>query len=206
MRWSYLYNGDSYTSKTASLYWGHRADSRFASSQWETSSQSNAVSYWLGANLEWALRYLYIESVPRALPSVLPVHTASHTQSSRKLGSKSQEVGAKATLVVPVFTSSQENHLASWHGPGLPTGPGAYSKTLEMPGHQQSLFWRQWHQDIGRLLSRDSGSRTSTTSPLETVASGHQQPPLQRQWLQDINKLPSLTGQHTEPRTTPLLY
>ena len=33
----------------------HRADSRFAPSQWETSLQSNAVSQWLGANLESAL-------------------------------------------------------------------------------------------------------------------------------------------------------
>ena len=32
-----------------------RTDSRFAPSQWETSLQSNAVSHWLGANLESAL-------------------------------------------------------------------------------------------------------------------------------------------------------
>ena len=32
-----------------------RADSRFAPSQWDTSLQSNAVSHWLGANLESAL-------------------------------------------------------------------------------------------------------------------------------------------------------
>ena len=32
-----------------------RADSRFAPSQWETSLQSNAVSHWLGTNLESAL-------------------------------------------------------------------------------------------------------------------------------------------------------
>ena len=31
------------------------ADSRFAPSQWETSLQSNAVSHWLGTNLESAL-------------------------------------------------------------------------------------------------------------------------------------------------------
>ena len=35
---------------------GYRADSRFAPNQWETSLQSNAVSYWLGANLDSALR------------------------------------------------------------------------------------------------------------------------------------------------------
>ena len=41
--------------KTTSI----RADSRFAPNQWETSSQSNAVSHWLGANLESALIIYY---------------------------------------------------------------------------------------------------------------------------------------------------
>ena len=36
----------------------HRADSRLAPSQWETSLQSNAVSHWLGANLESALKHI----------------------------------------------------------------------------------------------------------------------------------------------------
>ena len=36
----------------------HRADSRLAPSQWETSLQCNAVSYWPSANLESALYYL----------------------------------------------------------------------------------------------------------------------------------------------------
>ena len=34
-----------------------RADSRFATSQWETSLQSNAVSHWLGTNQESALLF-----------------------------------------------------------------------------------------------------------------------------------------------------
>ena len=34
-----------------------RADSRFAPNQWETSLQSNAVSNWVGANLESALHW-----------------------------------------------------------------------------------------------------------------------------------------------------
>ena len=38
----------------------YRADSRLALSQWETSLQSNAVVYWLGANLESALVYIAI--------------------------------------------------------------------------------------------------------------------------------------------------
>ena len=36
----------------------HRADSRFAPSQWETSLQSNAVSHWLGTNLESVLTHV----------------------------------------------------------------------------------------------------------------------------------------------------
>ena len=39
----------------------YRADSRFVPSQWETSLQSNAVSHWLGANLESALNVKYEE-------------------------------------------------------------------------------------------------------------------------------------------------
>ena len=43
------------------VYWYlHRADSMFALSQWETALQSNAVSNWLGANLESALFALCI--------------------------------------------------------------------------------------------------------------------------------------------------
>ena len=34
----------------------YRADSKFAPSQWETSLQSNALSHWLGTNLESALQ------------------------------------------------------------------------------------------------------------------------------------------------------
>ena len=39
--------------KNSQFTW-YRADSRFASCQWETTLQSNAVSHWLGANLESA--------------------------------------------------------------------------------------------------------------------------------------------------------
>ena len=45
-----------------------RADSRIASSQWESSLQSNAVSHWLGTNLESALdmkkTYSYFKTCP----------------------------------------------------------------------------------------------------------------------------------------------
>ena len=40
-------------------YHSIRADSRFATSQWETSLQSNTVSHWLGANLESTLVLFY---------------------------------------------------------------------------------------------------------------------------------------------------
>ena len=72
-----------------------RADSRPAPSQWETSLQSNAVSHWLGANLEATLRRfwdrlisikvihtlvqqcLYIETVPGYL---VPCHVVQSLQ------------------------------------------------------------------------------------------------------------------------------
>ena len=38
----------------------YRANSRFVSSQWETSLQSNTVSHWLGANQESALSHIMV--------------------------------------------------------------------------------------------------------------------------------------------------
>ena len=40
----------------------YRADSKLAPSQWETSLQSNAVSYWLGTN--WELALIYVKYSP----------------------------------------------------------------------------------------------------------------------------------------------
>ena len=40
--------------------WYIRADFRLAPSQWETLLQSNAVSHWLGANLESALVHVFV--------------------------------------------------------------------------------------------------------------------------------------------------
>ena len=56
-----LANVDEYYFTNAAIYiW---ADSRFAPSQWETLLQSNAVSHWLGTNLESALLYIYFTSI-----------------------------------------------------------------------------------------------------------------------------------------------
>ena len=41
----------------------HRADSKFAPSQWATSLQSNAVSHWQGANLESTLLWCGVAAV-----------------------------------------------------------------------------------------------------------------------------------------------
>ena len=45
-----------------------RADSRLAPCQWETALQSNAVSHWLGANLESALISLSVSLQPDHVP------------------------------------------------------------------------------------------------------------------------------------------
>ena len=50
--WLWTGKGYTYTAKIGLQAWD---DSRFAPNQWETSLQSNAVSHWLGANLESAL-------------------------------------------------------------------------------------------------------------------------------------------------------
>ena len=48
-------NTSTYTTSSSRALSHTRADSRLAPSQWETSLQSNAVSHWLGTNLESAL-------------------------------------------------------------------------------------------------------------------------------------------------------
>ena len=48
-----LGNMDTYGMAYNAMY--YRADSRFASSQWETALLYNDVSHWLGANLESAM-------------------------------------------------------------------------------------------------------------------------------------------------------
>ena len=56
----YLHSGQTISFKLAYaiiVVRSYRTASRFAPSQWETLLQSNNVSHWLGANLEWALYY-----------------------------------------------------------------------------------------------------------------------------------------------------
>ena len=61
-----------------------RADSKSAPGQWETSLQSNAVSHWLGANLESALNtfimYFVLQGTPRSSqPWCLWIHVGNHS-------------------------------------------------------------------------------------------------------------------------------
>ena len=55
-----------------------RADSRLAPSQWETSLQSNAISHWLGANLESAMPFSLLFLVFRGLPWGSLVYQPNH--------------------------------------------------------------------------------------------------------------------------------
>ena len=59
---------------------GFMADSRLAPSQWETSSQSNAISHWLGTSLESALSYM-IPGSKGSIPNTKE-YVAWHTQHS----------------------------------------------------------------------------------------------------------------------------
>ena len=49
------------------IYTLHRADSRFAPSQWETALLSNDISHWLGANLESALPQCLLQPIIKML-------------------------------------------------------------------------------------------------------------------------------------------
>ena len=60
-----------------------RADPRLAPSQWETSLQSNAVSHWLGANLESALSLLQSSSLSTRRFYVISFWQSMYTQPVR---------------------------------------------------------------------------------------------------------------------------
>ena len=83
-----------------------RADSRFAPSQWETSSQSNAISHWLGTNLESALLYC---PVPGKHVCHIPCMAACHWLAGHQ--SKSCTWCTQLTL----STYRGYNDLKSWY-------------------------------------------------------------------------------------------
>ena len=57
--WTNCQVADDFDAMThLSYHYNYRADCRVASNQWETLLQSNAISHWLGANLELALNQL----------------------------------------------------------------------------------------------------------------------------------------------------
>ena len=66
----------------------YMADSRLAASQWETSLKSNAVSYWLGTNLESALIYIRHQTDPSSSfkshdpPGIITSSGLQHRQST----------------------------------------------------------------------------------------------------------------------------
>ena len=67
----------------------YRPDSRLAPSQWETSLQSNAVSHWLGANLESALCPCSASCVNQGLVNVWSPCVVNRPRLSSKDGAHS---------------------------------------------------------------------------------------------------------------------
>ena len=65
VRRSYEYGTGTWSAETwpSQMLVDIRADSAFAPSQWETSLHCNAVSHWLGANLESDPSYAMLSSV-----------------------------------------------------------------------------------------------------------------------------------------------
>ena len=80
----------------------NRADSRFAPSQWETSLQSNAVSHWLGANLESALNNNNAQSEPCG---VFKYHLKCIAANNTELN--------KSIILVQIYTI----HILHWQVP-----------------------------------------------------------------------------------------
>ena len=67
----------------ANFYSIYRADSWLAPSQWETSLQSNAVSHWLGANLESALMHANAAWRCRYVNQTAPLNSSSPSDSNK---------------------------------------------------------------------------------------------------------------------------
>ena len=85
-----------------------RADSRIMISQWETSLQSNAVSHWLGANLESALAptqmsicgpwYFLPSNTSGAAYGGLPHHVINSFPGVKKLPNPKSETNGKQRI------------------------------------------------------------------------------------------------------------
>ena len=88
----------------------NRADSRLGPGQWETSLQSNAVSHWLGANLESALvmieRVHIKASIHWAVLDVLPPNLVK---------TRSSEIGCFDNRIALKFGRYLGNHAAEVH-------------------------------------------------------------------------------------------
>ena len=83
----------------------YRADSWRAPSQWETSLQSNAVSHWLGANLESAQKWYMSPRRPLLLSWHLTQIIASHLK-----------VGHPKISFMVTRSSMSSRHLATQQG------------------------------------------------------------------------------------------
>ena len=107
----------------------HKADSRLAPSQWETSLQSNAVSHWLGANLGSALLHMILccrlgaKELPKRTPFKTNVTTTSlymvmtdNAHNNFTFTKRISFLRANLFLVAPWFLSDLCNH---WWGNGL---------------------------------------------------------------------------------------
>ena len=98
-----------------------RADSRLAPSQWETSFQSTAVSYWLGANLESTL-YRAVQRFVSGLWKMWVMQCiATNPKSVADVGTPNlylkQPITQKVTPISPVAQSPHCTSLISHNAP-----------------------------------------------------------------------------------------
>ena len=98
------------------LLWLYKVGSRLASSQWETSLQSNAVCHWLDANLKPAL--LYIHSIVHSRD------TLTHILQKCSIGTGT--IAREASLALEPSTSPE----CLW------SNPEGYGYNLSIPKHK----------------------------------------------------------------------
>ena len=106
--------------------WYLRADTRFASSQWEMLLQSNAISHWLGTNLE----------------SVLHLITISNGSSDDKIGSMTPHTAMTSVYRLGFYAAYMDPMSSVWKR--------LINLITNSPTHVllwQCQWWQSWHHN-----------------------------------------------------------
>ena len=141
-----------------------RADSRLAPSQWQTWLQSNAVSHWLGTNLESALCMQSSGNIGILGSELHDEHQAStwikdNLLSVRTLGTYRNTLSMKSVLKFKILTKGM-------------VSISSYESKLFYLGVNEMMY------DLSSIMSSSHGNLFCITDPLWREPTSHQWIPL----------------------------